>query len=127
MDERDLEPEEPFARRGVDQVCARALKLRERRPEVADLVGDVMHSGPPLREEAADRGVLRQRLEELDAALADPERRRAHALVVDRRPVLDLGPEQPLVRVECLFEVADGDAEMMNAARFHPREANGTG
>ena len=68
-----------------------------------------MHSGPSLREEAADRRVLPERLEQLDAALADPDRRRPDSLIVHRRAVLDLRAEQPLVGHEGRIEVLDRD------------------
>ena len=47
----------------------------------------------------------------------------SHALLVDRRLMLDLGAEEPLVGLERLIEILDGDAEMMNAARLHAGDA----
>ena len=41
-----------------------------------------------------------ERLEQLDASVADAQRRRPHALLVDRRAMLDLGAEEPLVGLE---------------------------
>lgn len=126
MDERDLEPEQARARRLVDQVGAGIGELRERRTEVAHLVRHVVHAGPALRQEPADRRVLGERLEQLDAAAADAERRRPDALVPHRRPVLDLRAEEPLVRAQGLVEVDDRNAQVMNAPRLHPGEANGS-
>ena len=71
MDEGNLETEEPFARLLVDQFGSGAGELRERGAEIADLVGDVMHARPALREEAADRRVVAERREQLDPAVAD--------------------------------------------------------
>lgn len=127
MDERDLEPEQPCARRLVDQVGAGVGKLCQRGTKVGHLVGDVVHPRAALGQEAPNRGVLAERLEQLDPAAADPDRGRPDALVVDRRAVLHLRPEQPLVRRQRLVEIADGDSEMVDPPRLHPREANGTG
>ena len=59
-----------------------------------------MHARAALREEAADGRVLAERFQQLDASLADAERRRAHTLLVDRRLMLDLGAEKPFVGLE---------------------------
>ena len=126
MDERHLEPEEALPRRCVDQVGARVGEFRERRPQVADLVGHVVHARAPLGEEAADGRVLAQGLEQLDTALSDPHRRRADALVVDGRAMLDLGPKKAFVRAQSRIEILDSNTQMMDPPRFHPREANAT-
>jgi hypothetical protein len=109
VDERDLEAEQTGARVFVDQVRTRACKLGQRGIEIAHLVGNVVHARPSLREEAADRRVLAERLEQLDATLADADRRRADALILHRRAVLDLCAEQPLVGRESRVEVLDRD------------------
>jgi hypothetical protein len=123
MNEGDLETEEPRARRLVDQGGARVGKLGQRGTKVGHLVGDVMHPGATLGQEASNRGVVAERLQQLDPPAADPDRSRANALVVDRRAVLHLRPEQPLVGRQRLVEIADGDAEMVDPPRLHPREA----
>jgi hypothetical protein len=109
MDERDLEAEQTRTRVFVDQVRARTRKLGQRRIEIAHLVGDVVHPRPSLREEATDGRVFCEWLEQLDAALADPDRRRTDALILHRRAVLDLRAEKPLVRRESRVEVLDRD------------------
>ena len=45
VDEGNLEPEQAFARRVVDQVGAGSSELGERRRQVAHLEGDVVHAG----------------------------------------------------------------------------------
>ena len=127
MDERDLEAEEPFARLRVDQIGAGVRKLGQSRTQVADLVRNVMHAGAAFGEEAADRSVLTERLEQLHAPVTDPQRGRANPLILHRRAVLHLGAEKALVGPERLVEVDNGHAEMMNPPRLHRREANGTG
>ena len=109
VDERDLEAEQARTRAFVDQVCACVRELGKRRLEIGDLVGHVMHPRPSLREEAADGSVLPERLEQLDAALADTDRRRPDSLISYRRAVLDPRTEQPLVGHEGRIEVLDRD------------------
>ena len=79
--------------------------------------------GAARGEEPADGRVVAERREQLDPAAADEHRRRLDALVGHRRAVLELGAEQPRVRPERLVEILDGDAEMMDAARVHTRDA----
>ena len=55
---------------------------------------------------------------------ADENRGRLDALIGHHRAVLELRAEQPLVRPERLVEVLDRDAEMMDGARFHTRDAS---
>ncbi len=119
MDERDLEAEHTAARLGVDELGACARELGERSADVRHLVGDVVHPGAALREEAPDGRVLSERCEQLDTALADADRRRLDALLVDPRAVLDAAAEQPLVRPHRLVEVLDGDADVVDAADLH--------
>ena len=120
VDERDLEPEEPLARRFVDQVGAGIRELGEGRAQVADLVRHVMHAWTALREEAADRSVLAEGAEKLQPAVPDPDRRRLHALFLHPRTVLKPRAEEALVRLERAVEVVDGEADMVNGARsFH--------
>jgi hypothetical protein len=123
VDERDLQPEEALTRSLVDQIRSRIRELGKRRPEVADLVGDVVHAGPSLGEKPADRRVLLERFEQLDAPGADPQGGGANALIVDDCLMLDLRAEKPLVRAQRLVEVRDCDAEMMDPSRLHRREA----
>lgn len=124
--EGDLEPEEALARGRVDQVGAGTRELRECRVQIVYLIRHVVHAGAALREKAADRGVLAERLEQLDAAVTDPQGSRTHALVVDGRTMLDVCAEQPRIRLQRLVEVLDGDAKVVDPARGHAGEANGT-
>src|SRR5437763_6354493 len=124
MDERDLQTEHPGARLFVDELCAVAPQPLERRRDVLDLERDVVHSGAARGEEAADRGVVLERREQLDAAAADEDGRRLDALAGHRRTVLQLRAEEPLVRPQRLVEVVDGYADVMNAARFHSRDGS---
>src|SRR5512146_799672 len=119
MDERDLEAEQPLARALVDQLGARVCQLGQCLAHVADLVGDVVHPGASLREEPSHRGVVAQRLEQLDPPFPELQRRCPHALAGDRRPVLDLGAEEVLVRLERCVEVLDCDAHVMDSPRPH--------
>lgn len=118
MDERDLETEHPLPRRLVDQLRARAREIGQRGPDVGDLVCDVMHARAAACQEAPDRRVLAERAEQLHTAVPDPDRRRLDALLLDPRPVLERRPEQPLVRDQRTVQIVDGDAHMVNPARF---------
>src|SRR5439155_24159102 len=119
MDECNLEPEEPTARYGVDQLGSGRLELGQGRADVVDLVGDVVHPRPALREELADGSLVAERREQLDAAFAHAQRRGLDALVGHGVAVLQLRTEEPLVRGDRLVEVGDSHAEMVNAARLH--------
>ncbi len=119
MDESDLEAEEALARLGVDQLGAGGGKPVELGADVLDLVGDVMHARPALGEELPDRRLLAEWCEQLDATRSDEHRCSFDALVVHLRPVLELGPEELLVRVNGLVQVVNGNAEMMDAAGDH--------
>ena len=123
VDERDLEAEETRSRALVDQICAHAGKFGQRDIEVAHLVGHVVHPRPSLREEAADGRVLAEWLEELDATLADTDRRRTNSLILHRRAMLDPRAEQPLVRGEDRVEVLDRDSQMVDPPRLHASDA----
>src|SRR5918995_30427 len=122
VDEGDLETEEALARLRVDQLGAADGELGQRASDVVDLVGDVVHSRAAIREELADRRVLAERREQLDAALADPHRDGLDALLGDRVAVLDAGAEEALVGGDGLVQILDGDAEMVDSARAHPRD-----
>ena len=91
MDEGHLEAEEAGTRLPVDQLGAFPRELGERGTQVVHLVGDVMHARAAPREEAADRCVLVERFQQLDASVANSKRRHAHTLIADRRLMLDLG------------------------------------
>src|SRR5439155_24376768 len=112
-------PEEPAARRIVDELRAQPGQLRELGAHVVYLVRDVVHAGTALREELADRRVLAERGQELDASRADAQRRRLDALVGDGRAMLDLGAEEPLVRRDGLVEIGDRDPEVVDSLRGH--------
>jgi hypothetical protein len=123
MHECDLEAEHPVPRDGVDQLDARGGKARQRRRDVVDGIRDVMHAGPALREEAADRRVVPERREQLDAAVAEPHRRGLDSLILDALAVLEAAAEQPLVRLDRRVEVFDGDPDVMNRACLHRGDA----
>jgi hypothetical protein len=117
MDESDLEPEHASPRRLVDQLRARAREVFKSGSDVLHLVGDVVHSRAALREETADRRVLAERAQQLEPAVADPDRRRLDTLLVDARTLLEPRPEKALVRRERTVEVLDGKPHVMHRAR----------
>jgi hypothetical protein len=120
MHERDLEAEHALPRRLVDQLGTGIREMRERGADVVDLVRDVVHPGAALREEAADRGVGAERAQELEPALADPDRRGLHALLLDPRAMLEPGAEEAFVGVERAVEILDRETDMVHrAGRVH--------
>src|SRR6266576_1466578 len=123
MDEGHLEAEEAGTRLFVDQLGAFPRELRERGTKVVHLGGDVMHARAALREKATDGRLLAERFQQLDASVANSQRRCTHTLLVDRRLMLDLGAEEPLVGLEGGIEIVDRHSEMMNAARRHAGDA----
>src|SRR3954471_5696230 len=124
MDERDLQAEHACARLVVDELRAVTPQRLERSADVLDLERDVVHPGAARGEEAADRRVVLERREQLDAAAAHQNGRCLDALVGHRRAVLELRAEEPLVRLQRVVQVLDRNAEMMDAARFHAGDAN---
>src|SRR5438876_12226626 len=100
MDERDLQAEEPCPGLLVDEIGAGPRELDQRRAEIAHLVRNVVHTGPALRQEPADRRVLVERREQLHPARADAEWGRPYAPLLDGCAVLDRCAEQALVRRE---------------------------
>lgn len=123
MHERDLEAEHAVAGALVDQLDPLLRQLGERGLDVGHLVGDVMHPLAALREEAADGGVVAERCQELDAALADAHRRRLDPLVLDPPAMLEPPAEQALVRRDRGVEVGNGDADVVNGPCVHRGDA----
>ena len=123
MHEGDLEAEHARARLDVDQLGARLGESGESGVHVVDLVGDVMHPGPALREELADRRIVAKRREQLDAAVADADGRRLDALGIDAGPMLEPAAEETLVGAHRLVEVHDGQADVVDPSCFHPGDA----
>src|SRR6266550_1532475 len=95
MDEGDLEAEHPVPRRLIDQLGAGFREVCEGGADVVDLVRDVVHTWTALREEAADRRVLSEGAEQLEAALADADGRCLDTLLVHARAMLE--PETHVV------------------------------
>ena len=119
MHEGNLEAEHAPARLRVDQLGAAAGEIADGGMHVVDLVGDMVHPGPPLREEPPDRRVFPESRQELDPALADADRRRLDPLGLDTLAMLHASAEQALVRRHGLVEVADCDADVVDPACFH--------
>src|SRR5918996_4493172 len=83
MQEGDARAADAGPRRLVDEPKAALAQLRQRRVDVAHLVGDVVQARAARGEEAADRGVLAKRTQQLDVVLADVEQHGLDALLVD--------------------------------------------
>jgi hypothetical protein len=119
MDEGDFEPEETATRLLVDQLGALFREIVEGCAHIVHLIGDVVHSGAPLREEPPDRRVGAERCKELDTTAADANRGRLDSLRFERLTMLEPAAEETLVRGHRLVEVRDRDADVMDPKRLH--------
>jgi len=123
MHERDLEPEEALPRLVVDQLDTLFGELVDRGANVGHLVSDMVHPGPPLGEELADRSLIAERGQQLDATRADRQGGRLDALCWNRLAMLEAGSEDPLVRRHRFVEVLDRNAYVVDPARLHAGDA----
>src|SRR5438270_850011 len=119
MHEGDLQTEHPPPRLGVDQLGAVADEVAEDDADILDLVGDVVHPGPALRQELAHRSVLPERREQLDAAPPDADGRRLDSLLLDVDAVLEPAAEEALVHRDRFVQTGDREADMVDPARLH--------
>ena len=124
MHEGDLQTEESLPWLRVDQLRACGRELRDCCGDIVHLVGDVVHPRASFCEESAYRGVVAEGGEELDPVGADADRRRLDSLLLDAGTVLEPAAEETLVRLHGLVEVRDGDADVMDAASVHGRDAS---
>src|SRR5436190_21703367 len=123
VQERHFEAEQAPTRLVVHELDSFRRQLVDRGAHVVYLVGDVVHTRPALGQELADRRLLAQGGQELDASLAYFERRGLDALVGDGLAVLEARAEQLLVRRHGLVEVLDGDPEVVDPAGLHAGDA----
>ena len=121
MHESDLHAEETATRDVVDHVHALSSEVSEPLRQVGDRVGDVVHPGAAFGEELAHGRVFAKGREQLDAALTQPDRHGLDALRVKPVATLDLCAEEPLIRIDRVVEVFDGDAQMVDPLRPHAR------
>jgi hypothetical protein len=108
MHESDLHAEETGTRDVVDHVHTLSSEVGKATWQIVDRVGDVVHPGAALREEATDGRVLTECAQQLEAALADADGCRLDALLVHARAMLEPRAEETLVRVERAVEILDG-------------------
>ncbi len=116
MDERDQPVVQAAARLTVDQLDAGCRQLVERGRQVVDEVGDVVDAGAACVEESADWRVVLDRREDLDPALAGPQRGDVGVLLGHPRH-LAAGESQRAVLLDGNRDVANNDAEVMDRAR----------
>ena len=84
--------------------------------QVDGLERHVVHPRTAAGEEPADGRVVTGRPHELDAAVADEQRRGLDALLHERLAVLESGLEEALVRVDRVVEVGDGEPDVVDPA-----------
>jgi hypothetical protein len=125
--ERDLEPEHPHPRLAVDQLGASGNEVGRSRTHVIDLIRNVMHARPPLREKLADRRVVTERSEQLDPVVTDADRRRFDALSIDADAMLESTAEKTLVCAHRLVEIRNSDPDVVDSPCFHAVDATAAG
>ena len=118
MDEGDLEPEHAAPRRLVDQLGTSLREMGKGSSNVLDLVGHVVHPGAAVGEETADRRVVAEGPQKLEAALPDTNGRSLDALLLHPRALLEPCAEEALVRVEGAVEILDRETDMVHRARL---------
>ena len=110
------------ARLLVDQRRAEPAQQRELRRQVGDAEREMVHALAATGEEAPDRCVVAERRQQLDAAgLPEQQREGFHALFLDALARLDPRAVEALVAGAGVLEVADGDADVVDAERGHAR------
>ena len=106
-------------RRGVSSISSTpsAFSRASSAPTFVGLERDVMDARPALRQELADRCIGAERSEQLDPRLADAQRRRLDALVVDALAVLERRAEQRRPARDRRVEVVDRDPDVVDVPR----------
>src|SRR3954466_8114632 len=119
VDERHAQPEQAHARLLVDQLGAAGGGVGQRLLDIADPKRHVVHAGSAVEQELADRGVVTQRPQQLDAAVAQQHGCRLHSLIGHRLAVLEHAPQQLLVVRDGGVEVVDSMPDMMDRLCAH--------
>ena len=114
----------PDPRLLVDQLHAGLLQRRERRVDVADLVGHVVQARALLREELPHGRVLAERREQLDVVLADVQQHGLDALLLDDLAVGDLHLEAVAPQRERGLDLRHRHADMVDPPE-HARQSIG--
>jgi len=113
MDEGDLQPEEPAARRFVDQACTGPPQPLELGPDVRDLKRNVVQPWASLLQEPPDRSFGPQRSQELDPPGAGTQGDGVDTLLLEAVAMLDLRLEQPRIRLDGCVEIGDRDPDVV--------------
>jgi len=121
MHESDLHAEETATRDVVDHVHTLPRQVGKATWQIVDRVGDVVHPGAAFSEELADGRVVAEGREQLDAALTQSDRHGLDALRLERVATLDLCTEQPLIGIDRVVEVLDGNSQMVDPLRPHAK------
>ena len=108
-------PGEPRAWLLVDQPHVLRPCRGERARDVRGRIAEVMQTLAAFGEELADAARRRERLEELDLAVADGEERRPYALILDGRDLVHRQSQAVAPKAVRLLEVTDDDTDVVNA------------
>jgi hypothetical protein len=112
---------DPRSRPFVDQTEPSGACRVQRGFDVIGSVGEVMQAGTVAVEETAHRSVSRQRAQQLDMTLPDPEQHHLGPLILEDLAVLYGHPEALRVERHGLFEVLDGHPNVIDLPK-HGRE-----
>ena len=88
--------------------------------DVADLVGDMVQAGTSLGQEAPDRGVRRERRQQLDVVLADVEQDGLDALLLDHLAVHDGHAEVLTEQRQGGVDRLHGNADVVDSPEHRP-------
>jgi hypothetical protein len=113
MDERHLKAEEAGAGRLVDQTRAGLPQPLQLGSDVGNLERNMVQTRATACKEAPDRRVGPERRQKLDPARAGMQGRGIDSLVLEASAMLELGTEQPPVRLDRGVEVGDCDPDVV--------------
>jgi hypothetical protein len=125
MRERDAAAADALPRLGVDQLDPLLLQVGQRGVDVRDGVRYVVKPRSLLREELADGGVVAQRAEQLDMAVAHVEQHRLDALRFHGLAVHERHPERILVERDRGVEILHRDADVVDPVEHGRRSVFG--
>ena len=123
MDEGDPGSSPADTRRFVDQLRASCPEMRKGGVDVEDGISNMMQAFAPLLKKTSDRGIGVDRLKQLDKAATDRKQGLFHPLAFDHFPVQRLDPVLVAIGRDRRFEIADGDADVIEVVDQHEAKA----
>ncbi len=125
MDECDSGPPPAGTSDLVDQPGAGGLEMLEGVVDRGNGECDMVEPFPVSLQEAADRGVRGEGLQQLDERAPHRDHRLFDALCLHGLPVERLDPVPPPVPIQGLVEILNRDADVIEIEQLHPMKAIG--